>query len=201
MKKRTNTTNTTMGKSVRQERGLTKKDIRSKMLKRLKTQKEADRDRKSRIIKHKLFSTSVFKEAKVVMFYISFDGEVNTRGMIEAAQRLGKIIAVPVCRRHRTTIRPCVLQDKAALGKGPLGVCEPVVKKSISIRKLDLVIVPGVAFDRTGRRLGRGRGCYDHFLSRLPTPKFSIGLAFDFQILPDLPATETDVSVHKVICN
>lgn len=190
-----------MGKPVRQGRGLTKKDIRSKMLKRLKTQKEADRDRKSRIIKHRLFSTSVFKKAKVVMFYISFDGEVNTRGMIEAAQRLGKIIAVPVCRGHRMTIRPCVLQDKAALGKGPLGVCEPVVKKSISIRKLDLVIVPGVAFDRTGRRLGRGRGCYDHFLSRLPTPKSSIGLAFDFQILPDLPATETDVSVHKVICN
>lgn len=180
---------------------LTKKDIRSKMLWRLKTQKEADRDRKSKSIKRKLFKASVFKKAKTVMFYISLDGEVNTVEMIKSARRLGKIIAVPVCTRRTATIRPCVLQDKAALGRGPLGAREPLAKKPISIRRLDLVIVPGVAFDSSGRRLGRGRGCYDRFLSRLPRSKPSVGLAFDFQVLPDLPATGTDVSVQKVICN
>lgn len=180
---------------------LTKEQIRSKILLKLKAQKEASRNKKSRIIKRKLFRASVFRKAKTVMFYVSFDGEVNTEGMIKEAQRLGKIIAVPVCERHRKTIRPCILYDKARLKAGPYGISEPVVKEYISLEDLNLVIVPGVAFDRQGNRLGRGKGCYDSFLKKLPEETVSIGLAFDFQILPSIPATKMDVSVDRVIMN
>ena len=180
---------------------LTKKQIRSKILLRLKTQKEEDRDRKSKTIKEKLFRTSVFKKAKIVMFYMSFDGEVNTEAMIKKAQRLGKIVAVPVCKGNRITIRPCILRKRAKLKNGPYGICEPAVKEYIKLEDLDLVIVPGVAFDKKGNRLGRGRGCYDYFLKRVTSDTASIGLAFDFQILPSLPATTTDVSVGRVISN
>ena len=179
--------------------GLTKKQIRSKILLRLKTQKEEDRDRKSKIIKKKLFRTPVFKKAKIVMFYISFDGEVNTQDMIKEAHRLGKIVAVPVCKRLSVTLRTCVLRNKAKLKKGPYGICEPAVKKYIKLEDLDLVIVPGIAFDKKGNRLGRGKGYYDYFLKRLTPDTASIGLAFDFQILPSLPATTTDVKIGKVI--
>ena len=179
--------------------GLTKKQIRSKILARLKTQKEEDRNRKSKFIKDKLFRTSVFKKAKMVMFYISFDGEVNTGEMIKEAHRLGKIVAVPVCKGNRITIRPCLLRNKAKVKKGPYGPCEPAVKKYIKLEDLDLVIVPGIAFDKKGNRLGRGRGCYDYFLKRVAGDTASIGLAFDFQILPSLPATTQDVSVDKVL--
>ena len=179
--------------------GLTKKQIRSKILLRLKTQKEEDRDKKSKIIKDKLFRTPVFKKAKIVMFYIAFDGEVNTQDMIKKAYRLGKIVAVPVCKGNRITIRPCVLQNKAELKKGPYGICEPAVKKYIKLEDLDLVIVPGIAFDKKGNRLGRGKGYYDYFLKRVTRDTASIGLAFDFQILPYLPATTTDVKIGKVI--
>jgi len=178
---------------------LTKKQIRSKILLRLKTQKEEDRDRKSKIIKYKLFRTSVFKKAKILMFYISFDGEVNTQEMIKEAHRLGKIVAVPVLKRDGITIRPCILRNKAKLKNGPYGICEPAVKKYIKLEDLALVIVPGIAFDKKGNRLGRGRGCYDYFLRRLTRNTASIGLAFDFQILPFLPATTTDVKIGKVI--
>ena len=181
--------------------GLTKKQIRSKILLRLKTQKEEDRDRKSKIIKRKLFRTSVFKKAKIVMFYMSFDGEVNTEEMIKEAHRLGKIVAVPVCKGNRVTLRPCILRNKAKFKKGPYGICEPAVKRYINSEDLDLVIVPGIAFDKKGNRLGRGRGCYDYFLKRLNPYAASIGLAFNFQILPSLPATTTDVSVDRVISN
>jgi len=169
------------------------------MLLRLKTQKEEDRDRKSKIIKEKLFRASVFKKAKIVMFYMSFDGEVNTEDMIKEAHRLGKIVAVPVCKSNRITIRPCLLRAKTKLKDGSYGVCEPAVKEYIKLEDLDLVIVPGVAFDKKGNRLGRGRGCYDHFLKRVHSNAVSIGLAFDFQILPALPATTTDVRIGKVI--
>jgi len=179
--------------------GLTKKQIRSKILSRLKIQKEEDRDKKSKIIKKKLFRTPVFKKAKTVMFYVSFDGEVNTQDMIKEAHRLGKIVAVPVCKGNRVTLRPCILRNNAKFKKGPYGICEPAVKEYIKLEDLDLVIVPGVAFDKKGNRLGRGKGCYDYFLKRAACDTASIGLAFDFQILPYLPATTTDVKIGKVI--
>ena len=178
---------------------MTKQQIRSKILLRLKTQKEENRERKSRIIKKKLLRTAEFIKAKTVMFYISFDGEVNTEAMIKEAKRLGKIVAVPVCREGKIKIIPCLLQNKARLKRGPYCVREPAIKKPIRLEDLDLVIVPGVAFDKHGLRLGRGKGCYDSFLKKLPSDIVSIGLAFDFQILPALPATPRDVGVHRVI--
>lgn len=179
--------------------GLTKTQIRSKIISRLKTQKEDTRDRKSREILEQLLRQKEFIKAKIVMFYIAFDGEVNTEEMIKEAKKLGKTVTVPVCKRNRITLRPCILDDNAGLKKGPYGVCEPSTKRFIRSKDLDLVIVPGVAFDRKGNRLGRGKGCYDLFLKKLPKDTPAIGLAFDFQILPTIPAKMHDVSVNKVI--
>ncbi|MGE5197323.1 MAG: 5-formyltetrahydrofolate cyclo-ligase, partial [Deltaproteobacteria bacterium] len=84
--------------------------------------------------------------------------------------------------------------------KGLYGVIEPAIEQPVNLEEIDLVIVPGLAFNKQGRRLGRGKGCYDRFLKKLPDKATSIGLAFDFQILPAIPATTEDVSVNKVIC-
>lgn len=178
---------------------LTKEQIRSKILLRLKIQKEENRERKSKLIKKKLFGVSVFKKAKHIMFYIAFGKEVNTEEMMRKAKKLGKKVYVPVCKKDRITLRPCILEDNASLKKGPYGICEPVIKKSIPPEKLDLVIVPGIAFDKKGNRLGRGRGCYDRFLAKIPKDTPTIGLAFDFQIVPSLPRQTHDVSVNKII--
>lgn len=178
---------------------MTKEQIRSKILDKLKTQKEDTRDRKSRLIKEKLLRTKVFKKAKIIMFYIAFRGEVDTQEMIKAAQKLGKIVTVPVCEEDRITLRPCILDSHAKLRKGPYGVWEPAERKCARLNNLDLVIVPGVAFDKKGGRLGRGKGFYDRFLETLPTHTVSIGLAFHFQILPKVPAHKHDVNVKKVL--
>ncbi|MDD4953363.1 MAG: 5-formyltetrahydrofolate cyclo-ligase [Candidatus Omnitrophica bacterium] len=178
---------------------LTKQRIRSKILLRLKAQKEEEREQKSYIIKKKLFGKGVFQKAKVVMFYIALAGEVDTEEMIKEAQKSGKIVCVPTCNKNRNQMSPCVLDEHAKLKKGPYGVCEPVRRKPLRFKDLELVIVPGVAFDKKGRRLGRGKGCYDYFLRRLPEDTPTLGLAFDFQILPYIPTTLHDVSVNKVI--
>jgi 5-formyltetrahydrofolate cyclo-ligase len=178
--------------------GLTKKKIRSKLLLRLKIQKEEKKKQKSEAIKKKLFRTEVFKRAKTVMFYIAFDGEVDTQEMIKEAHKLGKKVVVPICHKDRT-IWPCILKEKARLKKGFYGISEPTDKKSVSLKAIDLVLVPGVAFDKKGNRLGRGKGYYDRFLKRIPENRPSIGLAFDFQILPFVPTTNLDVSVKKII--
>jgi 5-formyltetrahydrofolate cyclo-ligase len=178
---------------------LTKQQIRSKILLRLKSQKEENRSRKSKVIGGKLYRTKVFKKAKTIMFYIAFRGEVDTTEMIEKARKLGKKVTVPVCRKNRVTISPCILDHNARFKKGPYGVCEPVKRTHINLDDLDLVIVPGLAFDAKGNRIGRGKGCYDRFLSLLKKGTPSIGLAFDFQLFPALPSQTHDISVDKVL--
>lgn len=178
---------------------LTKQQIRSKILYKLKTQKEETRDRKSKVIKQKLFRTKVFKKAKIVMFYLSHRGEVDTREMIRRAIEKGKIVAVPVCDRKTEAIIPCIMGLNTRLKKGLYGVLEPCKRSHLSLKKIDLVIVPGIAFDKEGNRLGRGRGCYDRFLKLLPEKTTRFALAFDFQILPSLPVQLHDLSVNKTI--
>lgn len=181
------------------EAGLTKQEIRSKILFKLSKQKEEDCSIKSCLIKEKLFKQSVFKKAKRVMFYIALKGEVETKEMIEAAKSLGKIIAVPVCIKNRRSLRPALLDNFARLKKGPYGVSEPATSRFIALKDLDLVITSGVAFDKKGNRLGRGKGYYDRFLSKIPKDTPTIGLAYQLQILPTLPVNSSDVSVKKVL--
>lgn len=182
-----------------QDAKLTKQSIRSKILLKFKNHKEEDREKKSSLIKEKLFRTKAFKNAKIVMFFISFGGEVNTQDMINKTIKLGKKVAVPVCGKNMS-IRPCMLSKKISLIPGLFGIPEPAIKRFVNLEKLDLVIVPGLAFDRKGHRLGRGKGYYDTLLGELSSYKaVSIGLAFDFQILPSIPFTPQDKRVDKVI--
>jgi 5-formyltetrahydrofolate cyclo-ligase len=177
---------------------LTKEAIRTKILYMLQMCKDDVRFVKSGKIAQKLFRTSVFKQAKTVMFYKAIKGEVDTEQMIKAALKLGKIVVVPVCFPNRELL-PCVLHQDARLVRGPYGIWEPVDKKPVNPRDVDLVVVPGVGFTKKGKRLGRGKGYYDRFLKKLPSCTPTIGLAFDFQILPDLPTSKFDVNVKKVI--
>lgn len=82
---------------------------------------------------------------------------------------------------------------------GQYGILEPVKKCRVSPEKIGLVVVPGIAFDKKGNRLGRGKGYYDRFLELLPESVPRIGLAFDFQILPFLPVNPHDLSVDSTI--
>jgi len=179
--------------------GLTKVKIRSKIISRLKIQEEEERNHKSRLITGKLLRNKFFKKAKIVMFYIAFGGEVNTVEMIREAQKIGKVICVPICKKDKEIMQPAILENNAKLKKGPYGVYEPATENLVKPEDLDLIIVPGLAFDRKGNRLGRGKGYYDRFLGSLSNKTHSIGLAFDFQILPLIPTTIFDVSVKQLI--
>ena len=132
--------------------------------------------------------------------------------MIEEALKLGKKIAVPACDIKAKEIKPCLLRtlENRHLKKGAYGISEPspcaqglgepFATQLIDPAKIDLCIVPGLAFDLSGNRLGRGLGYYDRFLSRLPESAHKIGLAFKFQVLKRLPfCLPHDVRVDKVI--
>lgn len=171
------------------------------MLVKLKNQKEEQAERKSLKIKEKLFKLKLFKQAKTVMFYLALKDEVRTRSMIEGAIILGKRVAVPTCDIRHKKILPCLVAGLEAndFKGGAYCIDEPRCKKPVSPDSIDLCIVPGVAFDEGGNRLGRGLGYYDRFLSALPADTPKIGLAFKFQVLKHIPSSPHDISVDKVL--
>jgi len=183
----------------------TKNELRSKILKLLKDQKEEDLFRKSTVIGEKLFETEEFKQARTVLFYASFDKEVHTLEMIRLAQKLNKIIALPAFQRFPKEIQPRMVNDlDKDLITGPYGIQQPCLERTegVCLDDLDCVVVPGVVFDKNNFRIGRGGGYYDRFLASLSKKVSSLGLAFDFQLVDFIPCLEThDLPVSKVITN
>ncbi len=178
-----------------------KDDLREKILYKLKTQKEEERHRRSLVIKRRLFALPEFRRAKVLMFYVSKDGEVETMPMIEAALAGGKVVLVPVVQvREKKMVVSKIMDPNKDLVKGPYGIYQPKAHLEVyHPRLIDLAIVPGVAFDEKGNRLGRGMGYYDKFLVGLRRKVPKIGLAFDFQVIKQLPALSHDQPVTTLL--
>lgn len=181
---------------------MTKAEVRAEIKDRLLSQNKEEKREKDSIIKEKLSSLPEFKEAKTVGFYVSLASEVDTEALIDEALRAGKTVVVPVMdgddlKFHRIEDR------KADLAEGPCGILQPDKSREKLFPKdrMDVVIVPGVAFSKEGARLGKGRGFYDRFLKDLPHRVKRIGLAYDLQIIQDLPVAPHDVPVDTVITN
>ena len=182
----------------------TKTELRQKILTLLRKQKEEERLAKSLVILNKLLKRPEFQKALTVLFYAAFDGEVDTFEMMQRAQQLGKKIGLPYIVRNEKRMIPTIVESiEDDLATGPYGVKQPKEasrEKTLGTDELDLVIVPGVAFDRHNHRLGRGQGYYDRFLKSLSARTPTIGLAFDFQIVDHLPPKEEhDVPVSCVL--
>lgn len=181
-----------------------KKELRDRFLSLLRGQNEEDRLHKSRLIQKKLFERPEFKAATTILFYASFGGEVETFQMIHKATQLNKKIALPMITKGSKDIIPTLIEGLDRLHEGPYKIKQPAyaLDRVVDLKDLDLVIVPGLAFDGRHNRLGRGAGYYDRFLSGLPEDTPSLGLAFDFQLVDELPYLEAhDITLTDVIVN
>jgi 5-formyltetrahydrofolate cyclo-ligase len=170
----------------------TKQALRLRMLDNIQRQKEEDALGKSRAIQDKLFALPVFVRARTICCYVSFKGEVDTFAVMARAIELGKRVAVPFVIKGSKKILPIVITSIDELSAGTYGIPEPPFEAGRVLKpaSLDLVVVPGVAFDRQHNRLGRGAGYYDRFLAELPDTTPTVGLAYDLQIVDTLPGTE-----------
>ncbi|MBU1006886.1 MAG: 5-formyltetrahydrofolate cyclo-ligase [Candidatus Omnitrophica bacterium] len=183
-----------------------KETFRKKMKKMLKLQKQSERRKRSKVIREQLFEDKDFLASKRVMLYVSRGtGEVETGRIITKALNRGKKVVLPVTSVREKEIRPAIFKNsRQGMKKGPYGIYEPKISKvvkPVNVKDIDLVIVPGLAFDRKNNRLGHGQGYYDGFLKKLPIDTPKIGLGFRFQLLKKIPTAGHDVSLTKVITN
>lgn len=170
-----------------------KKELRShiKALKRQHT--KVSLIEQSSLILNKLESHKDFIEAKTVMLYSSLPDEVQTIGFIEKWRHKKRIILPTVVGDD---IIPVELTDDTDFAIGDFNILEPQNKPYNG--SYDLIIVPGVAFDKDGNRIGRGKGYYDRFLSKHMNIK-RIGICFDFQLIERVPTEENDIRMHEII--
>ena len=181
---------------------MTKGQLRTTLIRRLKQQEEHERRRSSEAIWRKVVRLTAFRRARTVCCYVALPYEVQTWRMIEEMLTRGKRVVVPLVRPRTKRLQLSeVRHPKAELARGAFGVWEPVAsaRRPVPVRELDLVLVPGIAFDKRGHRLGHGHGYFDRFLARVPKAAPTVGLAFRFQLLDRLPTAPHDLAVSRVL--
>lgn len=153
-------------------------------------------------IKDALFSLPEFMDAKSVHFFVSFGSEVITSEMIKDAIKMGKSVVVPFVDREKKELRLSELKDFfKELEAGYWGILEPKkeYRREASIDDVDLMVMPGVAFDEKGHRLGYGMAFYDKLLTSREKNMPLIAIAFDMQVVDDVPVAGHDVLIDKIV--
>lgn len=135
--------------------------------------------------------------ANTVMMYCSMPDEVHTHEALDHLVAMGKHVLLPVVTGEET-MEVREYRGKNDLQKSAFGIFEPTGSPFTDYEQIDLVVVPGMAFDAHGNRLGRGRGYYDRFLRALPHV-YKIGICFDFQKQPYIPTDANDVKMDEVL--
>jgi 5-formyltetrahydrofolate cyclo-ligase len=165
---------------------------------------QTDKDELSKEICAKFAALPEYVRAKTVLYYIDVRSEVRTRHDLPSALTQGKKIVVPWCN-DQGELELFHLESMDELSIGMYKILEPkpelrtLASKQVKPQDLDLVMVPGVAFDRTGARMGHGKGYYDKLLqhARLDAPL--VALAFECQLFPEIPTAAHDIFMDMII--
>ncbi len=181
----------------------TKKEIRQRFLEKRSKMPAQEIKHASEIITQKIINLPEFKNAKNIMCYYSVGKEVCTHELINYALENNKKISVPKVLNGFGDMEAYLITSKKDLIlNSKFGIWEPDVNicKKQDLSELELIIAPGVAFDKRFNRLGRGRGCYDKFLAAAPSSAFKLGVCYVAQIYEDvLPVSDMDVRMDFVV--
>ena len=162
-----------------------------------------DKDEQSREICRTLVALPEYQAARTVLYYVDARSEVRTRHYLPEALESDRRIAVPYCVASELELFH--LQNMDELARGQFGILEPkadlrsLATKRVEIRTVDLIVVPGIAFDRRGGRLGHGFGYYDKLLRQARGDTCLVGLAFECQLVEEVPMAEHDVFLDRIV--
>jgi 5-formyltetrahydrofolate cyclo-ligase len=180
-------------------RGAAKEALRKRLAALRRTlAAEARAERSLRASEH-LVSHASFDRARVLLGYAALRFELDPSSALAQAERAGKTVALPRVLPENGEIALHVYRQGDELCESGFGVREPLESAPrVALEQVDLVLVPALAFDARGYRLGYGKGFYDRLLPRLARAE-RVGLAFELSLLPQLPNEDHDVAVHRVV--
>ena len=141
-------------------------------------------------------ATEAYRNAKSISGYMNYNQEVRTMAILEQALRDGKRVSIPKC--YGAEMKFIWMDDLSKVEKSSCGIPEPIADEPIADDETALVLMPGMAFDHQGRRIGYGGGFYDKFLAAEPNHP-TVALCFDFQVVDQLPTEEYDIPVDLVL--
>jgi len=150
----------------------------------------------SRQIQRRFLDDDLYRQAACLGLYSPVQNEVQTGLVAQQARRDGKRVVYPrVCGEQ---LEFCPVTDEAELVCGAFGICEPQ-SAPLPLAEVDLLVVPGVAFDLGGHRLGFGKGYYDRTLADAPARLARVGFAYEFQVITQLPIAEHDCRLTTLV--
>ena len=156
----------------------------------------------TRVIENRLFEFANFLESKIVLLYVNAENEVATQNIIKRAYEFSKIVVLPAFNPAKATMKLMKVDNPDKdLVTGPRGILEPDPArcKRVPLDCIDIAIVPGVAMDEKGGRIGSGDGYYDRIIPDLPMTTRKVGLVFEGQLMPQVPMESHDKHVDIII--
>lgn len=173
-----------------------KTELRKAIRQRKRAMTEEEIVAKSQALGKLLRQSEAYRNAKTIYGYLPYNQEVRTVPMLEQALAEGKKVAVPKC--YGEEMRFIYLEDLGKVEKGYAGIPEPIADGPVADDETALVLMPGLAFDPQGNRMGYGGGFYDKFLAAEPNHP-TLALCYDFQMLPHLETEDHDIPVDVVL--
>ncbi len=177
-----------------------KTEIRSELRRRLADLSPEDRNARSRAVSTRVAATPEWAKASVVMLYLATPQEVDTSELALQAWQAGKTVVVPKVSWNQRRILPTEINSLGTeMTTSGQGIREPIAGNPMPVDDIDLVLVPGLGFDRRGNRIGRGMGFYDRFLSQDGFLGLTCGVAFAEQVIDAVPMHEHDVPLGMLV--
>lgn len=147
-----------------------------------------------------LIKSDFYKKSKRIFIYVSYNNEVDTKEIIEYSLKNDKIIYVPKINIEDKTMKAIRIHSLNELYVNKYGILEPnIVDKNYIESDFDLIVLPGIAFDKVGNRIGYGGGYYDKYLSVLECKINKVALAYEFQVIDNIETEKHDIKVDCVI--
>jgi len=178
-----------------------KKNLRKYMLEKREKLSLLEVQGKSHQINQQLLFNFAYQSAQTILTYLPIKNEPDTLPMINTAWQQKKQVLIPVTQAENKTLFLSKLENlnELTLGMYDILTPKPNYLRLVNPDTVDICVVPGLAFDRKGYRLGYGGGYFDRFLPKLRSDCLKIAFAYDFQILDCLPRTEFDIPVEIII--
>ncbi len=180
----------------------TKSELRRSIQNRLKELTDQERAVKTEAIENRLFEFANFLEAKIVLLYLNNSAGVDTRRILKRAYQYRKIVVLPLFGEDRPGVKLYKVDDlRADMKSGPVGTLRPDTErcKRVPIDRVDIAIIPSVAVDEKGGRIGSGSGNYDRLMPKLAVTTRKVALALEDQIVPQVPMESHDRHVDIII--